>query len=124
MESQNSVRYLKYRFKKKRNRSISKAKAKTLVSCVFTAQLISGFVFAYEKGRITNDAAKFVLKLITGINNNCLMRLKSPKSIVNSKTTLYTRQIYESSIVCLAILKEKKERNKTKTFCQESAIIL
>ena len=87
---------------------------------MFTAQLISRFVFTYEKGRLTNDAAKFVLKLITGINNNCLMRLKSPKSIVNSKTTLYTRQIYESSIVCLAILKEKKKKEiKQKLFAKK-----
>ena len=37
------------------------AKAKALISCAVTAQLICAFVFAYAKGRFSHDAAQFII---------------------------------------------------------------
>ena len=42
----------------KRDCTICAAKTKALISCVVTAQLICGFVFAYAKSWFSHDAAK------------------------------------------------------------------
>ena len=44
-------------FRKKRDCTIYVAKAKALISCAVTAQLICSFVLAYAKSRLSHDTA-------------------------------------------------------------------
>ena len=51
------ARDLKFRFRKKRDRTINVAKTKALITFVVTAKLICVFVFAYAKGLFSHDVA-------------------------------------------------------------------
>ena len=46
-----------WRLRKRRDCTILKAKTKALTSCEVSVQLISAFVFAYEKRMFSHDAA-------------------------------------------------------------------
>ena len=52
------ARGLKYRIKKVEGCTISIEKAKALISCAVTEQLICAFVFAFAKGRFSHYAAQ------------------------------------------------------------------
>ena len=56
IKSQKMDRSLKFRVKKKMDRTIYVVKTKTLISCAVTAQLICFFVFANAKIRFSHDA--------------------------------------------------------------------
>ena len=57
VQSQKQARILNLEIKKQVDHTIHAAKTKALISCVVTAQLICGFVFAYANCRFSHEVA-------------------------------------------------------------------